>query len=66
VPAGDVNVDEPALQNGGDLEEQHAVVLRSAGGPDTAEVHDPLVLPAQVAEQPLDRATSGIPAARDG
>jgi len=49
-----VNVDEAALQDGDDLEEQHGVVLRSAGGPDAAEVDDPLVRPAQVVEQPLN------------
>src|SRR5271170_875788 len=43
VSAGDVDVEERALQNTDDLEEQHSVALRSAGGPDTTQVDDPLV-----------------------
>jgi hypothetical protein len=46
VSAGDMDVEERTLQNADGLEEQHDVVLRSAGGPDAAEVDDPLVLPA--------------------
>jgi len=46
VSAGDMDVEERTLQNADGLEEQHDVVLWSAGGPDAAEVDDPLVLPA--------------------
>jgi hypothetical protein len=46
VSAGDMDVEERTLQNADGLEEQHDAVLRSAGGPDAAEVDDPLVLPA--------------------
>src|SRR5260370_22044082 len=54
VSAGDVNVEERALRNADGLEEQHDVVLRSAGGPDTTEVDDTLVLPAEVVDQAPD------------
>jgi hypothetical protein len=54
VSAGDVNVEERALRNADGLEEQRDVVLRSAGGPDTTEVDDTLVLPAEVVEQAPD------------